>query len=65
MFKSGKLKLKELSKVMSERHSSLSAPRDTYFETPYALLNSLSPLYRVKFCHELSSKLSALAESPQ
>jgi len=52
-------------RVMSTRHSDTSAPTETYFETPYSLLNSLSPLYRVKFCAELSSKLSALADRSQ
>ena len=41
-------------------HDSVSLTPNDYFETPYALLDSLSPEYRKSFGTDLMAKLSAV-----
>ncbi|KAF2348334.1 Protein of unknown function DUF727 [Trinorchestia longiramus] len=48
-------------RVVGEDHDVTSSPSHLYFETPYSLLDNLSPLYRVHFCSAVSAKLEALA----
>lgn len=50
-------------RVVSLQHDSTCSPSENYFETPYSLLDNLSPMYRVKFCSALSQRLELLAEA--
>jgi len=45
---------------MSNKHNSADAPTEQYYETPYSLLDTISPLYRAQFCQTLAAKLEAL-----
>ncbi|CAL4080863.1 unnamed protein product [Meganyctiphanes norvegica] len=47
-------------RIVSEKYNDNSAPTDTFYETPYALLDNISPKYRESFCVALANKLSAL-----
>lgn len=46
---------------MGNRFDDASEPSEEYFETPYALLDKISPLYRESFGSALVARLSALA----
>ncbi|XP_018028070.1 protein GSKIP homolog [Hyalella azteca] len=48
-------------RVVGRSHNEKTLPSDTYFETPYALLNNLSPAYGERFCSIVSAKLEAMA----
>ena len=47
-----------------EAHNEASAlvELDVHYETPYALLGSISPAYRDSFCNELALRLQALCK---
>ena len=49
------------SRVVGEKHNYKSSPSSQYYETPYSLLDALSPMYRAQFSSLLSAKLEALA----
>ncbi|KAJ1521167.1 hypothetical protein ONE63_002862 [Megalurothrips usitatus] len=46
-------------------HDSATLESDVYFETPYALLDSISPKYRESFARNLMDRLNALSENKQ
>lgn len=45
---------------MSRKHDDNSEPLEQYYETPYALLDNISPLYRESFSSALAAKLMLL-----
>ncbi|XP_050735776.1 GSK3-beta interaction protein-like [Eriocheir sinensis] len=47
-------------RIVSSKFDDSSEPSEEYFETPYALLDKISPLYRESFCSALAAKLAAL-----
>lgn len=48
-------------RIVSDKYNNKSQPTEDFFETPYALLDRISPLYRVSFSSALAAKLSLLA----
>lgn len=48
-------------RIVGNRFDDASEPSEEYFETPYALLDKISPLYRESFGSALVARLSALA----
>lgn len=46
-------------------HDSLNMEASTYFETPYSLLDSISPKYRESFAHKLIDSLAALKKDSE
>ncbi|KAK4314745.1 hypothetical protein Pmani_013996 [Petrolisthes manimaculis] len=49
-------------RIVSDKYDDKSQPTEDYFETPYSLLDNISPLYRQSFSNALSAKLLLLAE---
>ncbi|KAK4297360.1 hypothetical protein Pmani_030212 [Petrolisthes manimaculis] len=49
-------------RIVSDKYDDNSHPTEDYFETPYSLLDNISPLYRQSFSNALSAKLLLLAE---
>lgn len=47
---------------MSQKHDDITKPSELYYETPYSLLDNLSPLYRKQFCSSLAAKLEVLQQ---
>ncbi|XP_063607324.1 GSK3-beta interaction protein-like [Penaeus indicus] len=47
-------------RIVSRKHDDNSEPLEQYYETPYALLDSISPLYRESFSSALAAKLMLL-----
>ncbi|XP_069173407.1 GSK3B-interacting protein-like isoform X1 [Procambarus clarkii] len=48
-------------RIVGAKYDDNSQSSEKHFETPYALLDSISPLYRVSFSSALAAKLMALA----
>ena len=53
--------------VVSNEHDKIEPPKNeedeiTYYETPYSLLDSISPGYREAFGNKLASQLRKLSE---
>ena len=51
--------------IVGKRHDETSNKGDLYFETPYSLLDFVSPQYRNSFGNSLLSKLNQLDGSQQ
>lgn len=49
-----------VARIVSRKHDDNSEPLEQYYETPYALLDSISPLYRESFSSALAAKLMLL-----
>ena len=52
-------------RVVGHEYNQVNLLSDNYFETPYALLDTLSPLYRQAFGDSLVSKLMLLHSSQE
>lgn len=52
--------LNYVTRIVSRKHDDNSDPLEQYYETPYALLDSISPLYRESFSSALAAKLMLL-----
>lgn len=55
-------------RIVGSKYDDNSEPSDAYYETPYALLDTISPMYRESFSSALAAKLSQLVqehEEPQ
>lgn len=50
-------------RVVGNQHNSTSEPSEAVFETPYSLLDSISPTYREAFGNDLSNQLLKLQAS--
>ncbi|XP_071548065.1 LOW QUALITY PROTEIN: GSK3-beta interaction protein-like [Panulirus ornatus] len=50
-------------RIVGTKYNDNSRPSESYFETPYALLDSISPLYRESFSLALANKLMKLADA--
>lgn len=50
-------------RIVGTNHDTINAATDTYFETPYSLLNTISPEFHSSFGNALLSKLNALSEN--
>ncbi|KAK3879397.1 hypothetical protein Pcinc_016027 [Petrolisthes cinctipes] len=48
-------------RIVSDKYDDKTQPTDNYFETPYSLLDNISPLYRESFSKALAAKLMLLA----
>lgn len=51
--------------ITGKQHDDTSGKGDEYFETPYSLLNFVSPQYRHSFANSLLEKLNQLSGSKQ
>lgn len=51
--------------ITDVRHDSSTIEATEYFETPYALLDSISPKYRESFAHKLIESLTALKQDSE
>ncbi|KAL7634300.1 UNVERIFIED_CONTAM: hypothetical protein RMT77_015630 [Armadillidium vulgare] len=49
-------------RIVGKAYNDCSEPTEDYFETPYSLLDTISPGYRVKFSSSLASKLLDIAK---
>ncbi|KAK8731894.1 hypothetical protein OTU49_007318 [Cherax quadricarinatus] len=47
-------------RIVGAKYDDNSQPSENHFETPYALLDSISPLYRESFSSALAAKLNTL-----
>ncbi|XP_076036277.1 GSK3B-interacting protein-like [Oratosquilla oratoria] len=52
-------------RIVGKEYDDKSMPNEDYFETPYSLLDKLSPLYRLSFSNSLSEKLMLLISEDQ
>ncbi|XP_063868950.1 GSK3B-interacting protein-like [Scylla paramamosain] len=52
-------------RIVGNRFDNKSEPSEKYFETPYALLDQISPLYRESFGLALAARLSALVHAEE
>jgi len=50
-------------RVVGEEHNSTANPSEDIFETPYSLLDSISPAYKEAFGNDLSTQLLKLQAS--
>ncbi|KAK3876868.1 hypothetical protein Pcinc_018380 [Petrolisthes cinctipes] len=48
-------------RIVSDKYDDTTQPTENYFETPYSLLDNISPLYRESFSKALAAKLMLLA----
>ncbi|KAK7084996.1 hypothetical protein SK128_004633 [Halocaridina rubra] len=50
-------------RIVGFKYDDSSQPSEDYYETPYALLDTISPMYRESFSSALAAKLLLLAEN--
>ncbi|XP_011305867.1 GSK3-beta interaction protein isoform X2 [Fopius arisanus] len=50
-------------KITGNQHDTFTNTENEIYETPYGLLNSISPMYRESFGNSLMSKLNKLSQS--